>query len=185
MIIDPTALAYGFVGLSAGTGVHFWNRKKELEERCEFLAEMGRDLSLAFETVSSVLDDKNTPKPIREVILLLLAAHADPERGRVIALTLMELRQKRDRQAADGKDPISQSMSVLGRHNPALARQTHHVLASLTFGLVFVNLANSIKIERVKDEAAKDPVTLWARIARLFGTSNDQDHHEGRGLLPA
>lgn len=185
MNIDPTALAYGFVGLAAGAGVHFWKRKAELEERCAFLSDMGHDLAQAFDAVDDVLRDKNTPIPIREVILMLLAAHADPRMGKRLAEAFMEARQRKNRVPADGKDPISQSMSVLGRANPALARRTHHVLASLTFGLVFLNLADSIKVERVKDEAAKDPVTLWARIARLFGSGSDNNHPTDHGLLHA
>ena len=92
---------------------------------------------------------------------------------------------KKDEHQADGKDPISQSMAALSKHNPSLARTTHHVLASLSFGLVFLHLAESIKVEKVRDEAAKDPVSLWARISRLFSAGNDHDHHSDGKLLHA
>lgn len=183
MAIDQTALAYGFVGLTAGVAVNFWRRKAELEERCEFLAEMGKDLEQAFDSVGEILDDKNTPPPIRKALLVLLAAHSDDARGKEMALAFMRVQKRKASEAADGNDPISQSMENLGRHNPILARRTHHVLASLIFGLVFLNLADNIKVEKVKDAAAKDPSTLWARIARMFRPGNDHDHHDG-GLIP-
>lgn len=184
MALDQTAIAYGFVGLAAGAGVHFWGRKAVLEERCEFLSEMGQDLRETFDAVGELLENKNTPKPIREAILVLLAGHSDSGRGKKMALSFMQAKHRKDDETKDGKDPISQSMENLGRHNPALARKTHHVLASLIFGLVFLNLADSIKVEKVKDAAAKDPTTLWARISRMFRPRNDHDHHEG-GLLTA
>lgn len=184
MNTDSMALAAGFVGLAAGVGVSFWRRKRELEERCEFIAEMGNDLSSAFDAVGDILDDKNTPKPIRAAILILLSAHADRRKGEIFARSFVRATQS-DRGPTEGKDPISQSMSVLGRHNPALARRTHHVLASLSFGLVFLNLADDIKVERIKDQAAKDPVSLWARIARIFGGGNDHGHDAGGHLIPA
>lgn len=184
MAIDPTALAFGFVGLAAGAGVNFWLRKAELEERCEFLAEMGQDLEYAFEAVGEILDDKNTPKPIRKALLVLLAAHSESALGKEMALVFMRAQQRDDDDDPTDGDPISRSMKKLAQHNPALARRTHHVLASLMFGLVFLNLADNIKVEKVKDAAAKDPTTLWARIARMFGPGNGHDHHEGRRLLP-
>lgn len=183
MNVDPTALAYGFVGLAAGTGANFWRRKAELQERCEFLSEMGEDLALAFEAVGDILSDSNTPKPIRKAILLLLVAHSDDVRGKQIALSLTKAQEQHDAKSVDDDNPILQSMEKLGQYSPALARKTHHALASLMFGLIFLNLADNIKVEKVKDAAAKDPATLWARIAQMFGTGNDHDHHEG-GLLP-
>ncbi|HTV69294.1 MAG TPA: hypothetical protein VMF90_12225 [Rhizobiaceae bacterium] len=180
MNIDPTAIAYGFVGLAAGAGVHFWKRKAELEERCDFMTDMGAGLNLAFDNVDDLLQDKHLPKPIREAILFLLSAHADPKLGKRFAGVILEDERS---EAPDGKDPISQSMTVLGRHNPALARQTHQVLATLSFSLVFLNAADVIRVERVRDAAAQDPVSLWARIAQLF--KGGDDHHAGGDLLHA
>lgn len=185
MALDQTAIAYGFVGLAAGAGVHFWGRKAVLEQRCEFLAEMGQDLRETFDSVGDLLEDKSTPKPIRAAILVLLAGHSDSDRGRKMALSFMQAkRRKNGDDLKDGADPISQSMENLARYNPALARKTHHVLASLIFGLVFLNLADNIKVEKVKDDAAKDPSTLWARISKVFIPGNDHDHHDG-GLVHA
>ncbi len=184
MNFDPTAVAYGFVGLAAGAGIHFWQRKAELEERCEFLADMDKDLRQAFESVDDILDNETTPKPIRKAILVLLAAHSDSEIGKKMALSFMDAQKRKSDEPADGSDPISQSMENLGRYSPALARKTHHVLASLIFGLVFLNLADSIKVEKVKDAAARDPSTLWVRIAKMFVPGNDHDHHDG-GLVHA
>lgn len=183
MNLDPTSVAYGVVGLAAGAGVHFWRRKAELEERCDFLIEMGDDLVQAFDSVDDILNDRHTPPPIREAILVLLAAHSDNNRGKKMALSFMETQKRGIEIPDDGDDPISQSMENLVKANPALARRTHHVLARLIFGLVFLNLADDIKVERVKDETAKDPATLWVRIARMFGNGNDHDHHEG-GVIP-
>lgn len=185
MNIDSMAVAAGFVGLAAGAGVHFWRRKNELQERCEFMAEMGRDLAEAFDASGEVLDDRSTPKPIRAAILLLLASHADKQRGSALARAFVNALHS-ERPPSDGKDPISQSMLVLGRTNPALARRTHHVLASLSLGLVFLHLADDIKIERIKDRAAKDPVSLWARIAKIFSAGDDHHSHDAGGrLMPA
>ena len=64
MNFDPTAFSFGLVGVLTGISLPLWRAKSELEERCEFLSEMGSDLSYAFETVDLVLEDKNTPKPI-------------------------------------------------------------------------------------------------------------------------
>lgn len=184
MALDQTAIAYGLVGLAAGAGVHFWGRKAALEERCEFLSEIEQDLRETFDAVGELLESKSTPKPIRAAILVLLAGHSDSVRGKKMALSFVQAKLRKNGETKDGNDPISQSMENLARHNPALARKTHHVLASLIFGLVFLNLADNIKVEKMKDAAAKDPTTLWVRIARMFGSGNDHDHHEG-GLLTA
>lgn len=186
MHVDSMALTYGFVGLAAGVGAMLWQRKVEMENRCDFLTDMDKDLTLAFDNVGIVLQDKSTPKPIREAILFLLSAHADRRRGSEFADTFIEQVRRRDGAQPDGSDPISQSMSMLGKKNPSLARLTHHVLASLSFGLVFLNLPDDFKVERIKTEAARDPVSLWARIARLFGPGDDNHHHHHPGgkLIP-
>ncbi|MDF3217489.1 hypothetical protein EN962_26125 [Mesorhizobium sp. M7A.F.Ca.CA.001.09.2.1] len=188
MSFDPASLTYGFVGLAAGAGVHFFRRKTELEHQCEFLADVREDLLESFSSAGTVLDDKNTPKPIRQAILVLLAAYGDKKRGKSFAETfLVQVNGQEDAPSAedDGMDPISQSMKNLGRANPALARQTHHVMASLVFGLVFLNLADDFKVEKMKTEAARDPVSLWARIARLFASNGGPDHHAGGKLIAA
>lgn len=179
---EPTIMA-GFIGLAIGTGVHFWSKKQMLEERCEFLAEMGQDIEEAFKSADDVLRNSNIPKPIRMAILILLAAHRKPEYGKKMALGFMREQIKGPDDRSQYDDPISQSMSSLGKNDPVLARKAHHVLASLIFGLVFLNLADNIRVEKVKDQAAKDPATLWVRISKLFGANNDNEPHQGSGFI--
>ena len=186
MEFNETSIAFGTLGLAVGVGAHLWTKKIELEQRCEFLTELKSELSDAFLAAGRVLGSDDTPQAIRKALLHLLASHADPTLGGKIAKAFLEhVEGRRDRMPADGTDAISVAMAALGRSNPSLARETHHTLASLSFGLVFLHLADSIRIEKVQDEAARDPVSLWSRIARMFGTNGDKGPHGGPSLAHA
>lgn len=174
MAIDPNVLVGTATGLAIGTGVHFWLKKSELQQRCEFISYLERDMRSAFKAVDKALSSSETPKTIRAVLLGLLTAHAD---DRVGARVLDAFRAAAEQGVPANDNPLTDEMQLLVQKDPDLARDVHHAMASLFLGLIFLNHADNIRVEKVQEEVARDPVSLWSRIERMF--TRDHDHTPG------
>lgn len=171
MNVDSNAIAFGVVGLAVGSVAYLWNKKRGAEERCEFLSYANRDLRRAFKAADRVLANNDTPEVVRMVLLHLLAAFSDEEKGRAFALRMID--PPRKPKPSKAENPLAAAMIDLAESNRALASDAHRAMMSLSFSLTFLHLADHIKVEKVTSEAARDPSSIWVRIWRLLGLNGD------------
>lgn len=181
--IEPGLMSGASLGLASGLAVAVWHQKSRAEERCEFLGYVGEDLKNALFDADDILSSDQTPKSVRKVILHLLAAYADEKNARrFVAFFIDSSRKHEVDRSRDSDNILLHEMDALSKENSELARKAHRVMASLYFSLIILNLSDHLKIEKVQDDVARDPSSLWGWISRTFKNTDDSSDISTRGV---
>lgn len=183
MIVDTTSLSAAAVGGALGLSVVLWGKKREMEERCAFMQDAQGELDFAFEKADELLSSGQLPAIVRSMFLHLLHAYTNAEHGRSFARAMAEPRLNPP--SSPKENPLTIAMRELGEVSPDMERDAHRAMASLAFSLMFIHLANHIKVERVQIEASTNPESVWTRLWKSLGGNDHHDHHETNGAIPA
>lgn len=180
-MIDTTSLSAAAIGGAMGLSFVLWNKKNELQERCEFMHETQRELDFAFEKADELLSSGRLPATIRSMFLHLFAAYSNPSLGEAFAREMAEPERRQPRELKE--NPLREAMRELAEMDEEMERYAHRAMVAMAFNLMFVHLANNIKVQRVRNEAVSDPDSVWPKLWKSLGGNDHQD--TGGGMVHA
>ncbi|MGI6854386.1 hypothetical protein [Mesorhizobium sp. 1B3] len=174
--VGSLALSGAIGAVFGGVITNMWYATKQQENRCQFLKDFGRQLDDAFSTADTLLTNMDLPKEVRIALIRLLAGHADTGLGSRMADAFLQVAfQPRD---DDETNPLTEAMTALFSHNRSLAKSAHMALSTLVMGLLVVHKGDTMQVDKVKSQAAKDPETLLNRVFQAFRNGGGGTNHK-------
>lgn len=172
--VGSLALSCAIGAVFGGVITNMWYATKQQENRCQFLKDFGRQLDDALSSTDILLTNMDLPKDVRIALIRLLAGHADAHLGSRMADAFLQVAfQPRE---DDETNPLTEAMTSLFSHNRSLARSAHAALSTLAMGLLVTHKGDTMQVDMVKTQAAKDPETLLNRVFQALRNGSGPSH---------